>query len=313
MAIKNTGLNVKGLRGDFFARFDATPTFFGDLATTIKSDSDSESYKWLGMVPQMREWGQGRLAKGIRSESYSVENKKYESTLEIDRDEVSDDQLGQIRIRLQELAQRAATHKDYLISQLLSSGESAGFNAYDGKTFFATDHSSGASGSQSNKLDFDISVELPNEPNTPDNPGVLTLQKAFGKARSAMMQFKDDVGEPMVINTQGLKVVCHTDREIDWLSALQAAMVANTSNVLPRFGATVLPVPWLTDVSKFYLAWTGGVVRPFVLQDREPLEFDSTEGEGGDYFMKEKFHAGVRARYAMTYGYWQYCVRVDLV
>ena len=110
MAIMNTGLLTKGLRSEFFNRFEATPTHFTELATRIPSTSDSETYRWLGTVPKMREWGTGRLAKGLRTESYSVENLKYESTIEVDRDEISDDQTGQIRVRIGELAQRAATH-----------------------------------------------------------------------------------------------------------------------------------------------------------------------------------------------------------
>ncbi|MCH8333152.1 Mu-like prophage major head subunit gpT family protein [Candidatus Sumerlaeota bacterium] len=99
----------------------------GSTKTRIPSTSDSESYKWLGSIPRMREFGTGRVAKGVRTESYSVENLKYESTLEVDRDEVSDDQTGQIRVRIAEMAQRAATHKDFLTSQLLANGDSAGF------------------------------------------------------------------------------------------------------------------------------------------------------------------------------------------
>ncbi len=118
MAVVQTGLLTKGLRSEFFDRFGATPTHYQDLATRIVSTSDSENYRWLGTVPAMREWGTGRLAKGLRSESYSVENLKYEATIEVDRDEIADDQTGQIRPRIGELAQRAATHKDYLISQL---------------------------------------------------------------------------------------------------------------------------------------------------------------------------------------------------
>ena len=127
MAIINTGLLTRGLRSEFFNRFDATTTYFQDLATRIQSNSDSETYKWLGSVPSMREWGTGRVTKGLRTESYSVENLKYEATLEVDRDEIADDKTGQIRIRIAELAERGATHKDYLIAQLLLNGEAAGF------------------------------------------------------------------------------------------------------------------------------------------------------------------------------------------
>jgi hypothetical protein len=158
MAIINTGLLTKGLRSDFFDHFERTPNHYKDLATRVVSNADREDYRWLGTVPRIREWDQGRLAQGLRTESYSVENLKYEATIEVDRDEVSDDQTGQIRMRIAELAQRAATHKDYLISQLLTGGETAGNNSYDGVSFFNTTHASGASGNQSNLLTYDAEV-----------------------------------------------------------------------------------------------------------------------------------------------------------
>jgi len=55
-------------------------------------------------------------------------------------------------VRVGELAQRAATHKDYLIAQLLISGATSGFNSYDGVTFFNASHVSGESGTQDNDL-----------------------------------------------------------------------------------------------------------------------------------------------------------------
>ncbi len=158
MAVINTGLLTKGLKSSFFETFNqlhGQSTVFQDLCTTIPSDSDQENYRWLGSVPAMREWGTGRKAKGLNSESYNVKNLKYESTIEVDRDEISDDQTGQIAIRVREQAQRAAWHKDYLIAQLLLNGSSTGYNSYDGVPFFDAAHVSGASGSQANEGDFD--------------------------------------------------------------------------------------------------------------------------------------------------------------
>ena len=76
MAVINTGLLTKGLRSEFFDRLGKVVTHYQDLCTRIVSTSDAETYKWLGTVPRMREWGTGRLARGLRSESYSVENLK---------------------------------------------------------------------------------------------------------------------------------------------------------------------------------------------------------------------------------------------
>ena len=102
------------------------------------------------------------------------------------RDEISDDQTGQIRIRVSELAQRAATHKDFLVSQLLIDGETAGNNSYDGVSFFNVAHDSGGSGLQSNLLTAP-SVST-------DAPTVDEFKDSLKESIGAMLAFKDDRG-----------------------------------------------------------------------------------------------------------------------
>jgi len=304
MAVINTGLLTKGLRSEFFNRFGATRTHFGELATRIVSTSDHETYRWLGTVPKLREWGSGRLTQGLRSESYSVSNLKYEATIEVDRDEIADDQTGQIRLRVAELAQRAATHKDYLIAQLLIGGETSGNNSYDGVSFFNDAHASGESGSQDNLLTASASSE--------DAPTVAEFKEALKAAIGAMLAFKDDQGEPMLIDTTGMVCVVPPTMLFTATEAINSTVVDNTSNALAGI-AKVVSMPWLTDLSKWYLLKTDGVVRPFIFQDREPIEFSALSEDSEEAFRREKFLYGVRARYCMTYGYWQYAVRTDFV
>ena len=304
MAVINTGLLTKGLRSEFFSRYDAATTYYQDLATRIQSSADTETYKWLGSVPRMREWGTGRVARGLSTESYSVENLKYESTLEVDRDEIADDKTGQIRIRIGELAARAATHKDFLIAQLLINGETAGFNSYDGVSFFNDAHVSGASGSQDNKLTSTIT--------DPDNPTTEEFKNALNAAIAAMLGFKDNLGDPMSISATGLACIVPTSMYMRALEAVSATVVSSTSNVL-QGAARIIAFPWLTDLSKWYLVKTDGVIRPFIFQDREPVEFTALTEESDEGFRREKFLYGVRARYRLAYAYWQFGVRVDFV
>lgn len=162
----------------------------------------------------MRQWGTGRVAKGLRTESYSVENLKYESTIEVDRDEISDDKTGQIRIRTGELAERAASHKDYLISQLLINGETSGFDSYDGVSFFNGVHVSGSSGSQDNLLTYTAADA--------DNPTTDEFKGALKDAIGAMMAFKDDQGDPMSISASGFTCVVPTTMYLTALEAVNA-------------------------------------------------------------------------------------------
>jgi phage major head subunit gpT-like protein len=302
MAVINTGLLTKGLRSEFFQRMEGVPVFYRDLATRVVSNADRETYKWLGTVPRVREWGTGRLTQGLRTESYSVENLKYEATIEVDRDEISDDQTGQIRLRVGELAQRAATHKDYLVSQLLIDGATSGNNSYDNVSFFNAAHVSGDSGSQNNSL---TSAAV-----SPDAPTVPEYKLALKAAIGAMLGFKDDTGEPAMITAGGLVCVVPPTMLFTASEAINSTVVDNTSNAL-RGIARVVALPWLSDAATWYLLKTDGVIRPLIFQDREPVEFNALAEDSDEGFRREKFLFGVRARYRMAYGYWQHAVRME--
>jgi phage major head subunit gpT-like protein len=302
--IVGTGLSEFGLRSEFFKQFDGTKTYFGDWATRVPSSAPKENYKWLGSIPKMREFGTGRLIRGVRVESYELENQKYEATLEIDRDEVSDDQTGQIMIRVRELAQLGATHKDFLISELIKNGASAGFLAYDGQLFFDTDHESGTSGQQSNAVTSDVT--------TTTDPTVDEFKKSIKQAIAKMLAFKNDVGDPVALDSTGLVIVTPPATYFTALEAVGATVIGNTTNILQGV-AQVVSFPWLTDATKWYLLKTNAVIRPFVFQDREPVEFKFLGPESEESFKREKYLAGVRARYALGYGEWRFAVQTTFV
>lgn len=300
----STGLLLKGLRAEFMAGFEQAQkdTVYQKWATRVVSNSDSERYRGLGTVPQMREWGNGREVKGLRTEAYNVANMKYEATLEVDRDEIADDQTGQIRLRASQLPIRAATHKDYLISLLLENGGTSGFNSYDGVTFFNDAHVSGDSGTQDNNLTQNIT--------TPSAPTTAEAQASIEAAVAAMMSFKDDQGQPMMLNTNGLVAVVPPAMNFRFREALNATIISNTSNVATGGLAEVVSFPWLTSTDRWYLLKTEGALRPFLFQDREPVEFTALDKDDSETsFIREKYLFGVRARYAMHYWYWQCAVR----
>ena len=302
MPIIGTGLNVAGLRSEFFDRFREVTTVYMDLATRYSSNKDVEHHKWLGTVPQMREWGTGRLAKGLRTESYDVANAKYEATIEVDRDEIDDDQTGQIRLRIQELARRAATHKDKMIADLLNNGDQAGYLAYDGKVFFADDHESGASGAQDNLLTFAVAD---------DDVDVFTATEgktALQNAIEAMMLYLDDQGEPGDRDQGGLVIVCPWAQYYRWLEVINASVINNTTNVMTS-AARVIPFSRLTTAGKWFLLKTNEGIRPFIFQDRRPIEFDAVEKGSEQAFHQEKYSYGVSGRYRLAYGEWRYAVQ----
>jgi len=202
-----------------------------------------------------------------------------------------------------ELAQRAATHKDYMISQLLINGATAGYNSYDGVTFFNDAHVSGDSGDQDNDLTYAAAAD-DNQPTTDEFKGSLK------QAIASMLAFKDDQAEPLPMTMTQMACVVPPTMLFTAMEAVNATVINQTSNVL-QGAARIIALPWLETVNVWYLLKTDGVVRPFIFQDREPVEFGSLAENSEESFKREKLLFGVRARYRMAYGYWQFAVRTS--
>lgn len=306
--VVDTGLLTRGLKNNFFERFNATPTYFQDLATTIPSDGQSEAYKWLGSMPQMREWGNGRIPVGLATEGYNIVNAKYELTIEVDGDEFSDDQTGQLAVRVGELAPYAASHKDYLLGALLDGGGTG--LAFDGLSFFNDAHyiQKGTKACDNNLTSVAASDSAV--------PTVAEFKSAFVAAVGSLTSFKDENGRPVNLSSGGLQIIVPSF-EMAYIAneALAGAIQTASSNLLlasMNSAPRIIHFPWLTAGSTtqtFYVLKTDMGVRPFILQDREKMTSQWIGYDSENYFQRETLQWGVRARYAMAYGLWQKAIR----
>lgn len=127
----------------FNQAFDAAPSMYETVSMIVPSGGRSVDYKWLGNFPTMREWIGDRVIKDLSAFHYELINKSFESTVEVDRDDILDDQIGVYTPMIQGLAQAAKSHPDILVFALLA----AGFDilCYDGQYFFDDDHPVGDS------------------------------------------------------------------------------------------------------------------------------------------------------------------------
>ena len=90
--------------------------------------------------------------------------------------------------------------------------------------------------------------------------------------------------------------------------ALAATVATGGENVLAGAGR-IIAFPHLTTASTWYLLKCDVSVRPFIFQDRVAIEFTALEKDSEEGFKRDKYLYGVRARYRVTYGYWQYAIR----
>lgn len=279
-----------GLKTVFFEAFDATAGDYERVATVVPSESDEESYPWLGAVPKMREFADERMPLGLTEHNYTIRNRTWESSVAIERAAIEDDKYGQIKLRIQSLARETKRHLDEIVFALLAGGFAA--RCYDGQYFFDTDHSSGDSGAQSNK-------------------GTSALDAAaLQTAITAMMRYKDDRGKYLGVVPDLL--VVPPDMQWTAMELLESTYWPEEGSTTARMADNVLKgkldllvSPYLEDVNNWYVLSTRGIIKPLILQSRTPVEFSALEGDSESGFMRDQYIYGVRARYNAGYGLWQ--------
>mgnify|MGYP001501929187 CR=1 FL=1 len=140
MLINQANLNAlfTGFKAEFNGGFNNAESYYGQIATTVNSNTSQETYAWLGQYPKLREWLGDRQLKNMAASGYVLTNKKYESSVAIPKDAIDDDQYGIYSPLFREMGYAARVHPDELIFGLLAAGAST--QCYDGKNFFDTTH-----------------------------------------------------------------------------------------------------------------------------------------------------------------------------
>ncbi len=114
------------------------------IATLVPSSSKNNTYGWLKDFPRLREWIGDRVVKSITEGSYVIQNRSFEDTVSVGKDDISDDELGVYKPMMMGLGQAAAEFPDELVFALLAAGFST--RCWDGQYFFDTDHPIGETG-----------------------------------------------------------------------------------------------------------------------------------------------------------------------
>lgn len=307
-----SSLSSRAIIGEFYNQLEQNigMTWIPGVSNYFKSNQESESYAWLGMAPAMREWVGGRHAKGLRENGITIENKTYESTMEVLVDEIRRDKTGQILVRVAEQAQRANAHWAKLLSGLIVGGESS--VCYDGQFFFDTDHGEGDSGTQSN--------DITSAAASPTAPTAGEAEKAVLKAVETILGFKDDQGEPMNEEAAQFMVMVPVSLMSPFAAALKNPVIldggtsrTNTIVNVGGFGFELVVNPRLSSwTSKFAVFRTDGQTKPFIRQEEEEITIAAV-AEGSELEFNENLHRyGIKAIRNAGYGYWQHATLVTL-
>lgn len=279
-----------GLKSTFQNAFTQTPTDWTQIAMVVPSSTKEENYAWLSRFPKMREWLGEKVVKQLEGFSYTIRNKDWEATIEVDRNDIEDDTMLGYAQQAQGAGQSAAELPADIIGRLLSGGFAS--LCYDGQYFFDTDHPVGK-GVQSNKSTKKLAVT-----------SLAAAQAGYGAARAAMRNFKDNEGENLRIQP-GLLVVPPALEDVANYLMTADRFPDNTPNTY-KGTAKVLVWPGLATDTEWYLFDVSKPVKPIVYQERKkPVFVEQTDMDSDQVFLNKKFKFGAEARSNGGYGFWQ--------
>ena len=112
-----------------------------EIATLSPSTSKSNTYPWVGKSRGLKKWIGDKQVDKLAGHKYTLVNEAYEDTVEVDRDDFEDDNLGVYTPLFRDLAYGAAVWPDENIFRLLLDGWTN--KCYDNKPFFSNSHKVG--------------------------------------------------------------------------------------------------------------------------------------------------------------------------
>ncbi len=281
------------LKTEFNNAFSAANSNWQKIAMKVPSTTGQNDYTWLSKFPKMREWLGDKVIKALQAYKYTIENKDWEATVEVDRNDIEDDRLGMYGPQARMAGESAGQLPDEIVMSLVTNGFSN--LCYDGQYFYDTDHSV-AGASVSNKLTVALSSAT-----------LAAAIASYGAARTAMMKFKDDEGRPLNL-TPNVMVVPPALEAIALVLANNERLEDGKQNPYRGTFTVVVDARLATD-TEWHLLDTTKPVKPFIYQERKaPVFVEQIDSNSDDVFSRKKFKFGAEARANGGYGFWQMAV-----
>ena len=279
------------LHTEYTNAFGAAPTSWARVGMKIPSTGSLNDYKWLSKFPRMKKWAGEKTLKQLEGFRYVIENDDFEATVEVDRNDIEDDQLGIYSLQARDAGFSAAQLPDEIVFALVASAFVT--PCFDGKPFFATDHplfDEKKKLSFSNKFALKLSAE-----------SQAKSKASLGEAAKLMRLFTDYEQRPLNVIPDTLLVgpalldVANTLYVNDRLDDGKANLYKGLYK--PEVS------PWIRDES-WSLLDTSKPIKPFIYQERKaPAFVQQIDPSAESVFMRKKFRFGAEARAAGGYGF----------
>lgn len=114
------------------------PPLYQRFTMTVPSSAGANFYPRIAEIGGLREWVGAREIERLSVGSFRIENRTFEQTLGIRREDIEDDQFDVLRPAIEQLGYNAGALPDELVFSMLEEG--AGTICMDGQNFFDADH-----------------------------------------------------------------------------------------------------------------------------------------------------------------------------
>jgi phage major head subunit gpT-like protein len=287
-------MRLAGLNAAFMEAYGAYGTPWRDASLFVPSTQRTENYAWLGDSPQMSQWTDELVPKGLSEFTYTLANQRHAAAMEIFEDDLNDDLYGQTKIRIAEMADKAAEYPSILLRNLLTTNGTC----YDGQAFFSTTHSEGSSGNQSNLV-------------TGTGVTVAALQTDLGTARKLMNKYVTDTGDVRVRSNPKWVIRCAPDLEVVMLQAFMAVTTTTGGENIYRGLVSKIEVDQGLTGNDWYLEDRAPRIKAFILQERDAVEPKQTMPGSDTDVVRDSTIFRVKWRGNAGYGMWQNCCKID--
>lgn len=286
------------LKTTFNKAFKGRKSTWQKIAMKVTSTSSQNDYGWLSKFPKMRKWIGEKNIKSLEAHKYTIVNDDYEATVEVDRNDIEDDNLGIYGPQAMAAGESAADLPDDIVNELIVNGHQE--LCFDGQNFFDTDHPS---------FDKDgEKISVSNNGNKQLSAASQAAAKAgYGATRTAMQKTKDEDGRNLGVKPNLL--VVGPNLEDTARALLTNERLDDGKPNIYRNTAELLVIQDIEDDTWFLLDTTRPV-KPFIYQERKaPVFVSQTDMNADDVFNRKKYKFGAEARGAGGYGFWQLAYR----
>lgn len=241
----------------------------------------------------MKKWIGDKVIEKMSKQGYSIINDDFEGTVEVKRNDIDDDNIGQYNNMAQQVGWSAAQLPDELVAELINKGHEN--ICYDGKSFFSGSHPvevNGKTKNMSNVLNVALSAET-----------AAAAKASYGSGRTKMRTLTDEAGRSLKVRPNLL--IVGPDLEDTARTLLTADKLENGDQNIYKNTAELLLIDDLT-AGTWYLQDTSMPVKALILQERKkPVFVSQTDLNAPDVFMRATYKFGAEARYGAGYGFWQ--------